>query len=207
MGESGAQGMKRRDRAATERAILDAGREVLSEQGFQHFGVNSVAKQAGCDKQLIYRYFGGLEGLAAAIGTDLAGWIGNSMPAIPVTVSYGRRVVLLLSAFAEALAANRLIQRIAAWELVEDSLMVKALARARSDALGQWIASVFGDGPAAPPGVDAPAINAVLIAAVQHLVLSQATTGGFAGVDLSDDSGNARIDEAINRLVAGVYGF
>ncbi|HCV71491.1 MAG TPA: TetR family transcriptional regulator, partial [Agrobacterium sp.] len=52
-----------KDRAATEKAIFEAARSLLAEEGFQGFGINAVARRAGCDKQLIYRYFGGLEGL------------------------------------------------------------------------------------------------------------------------------------------------
>ena len=61
-----------RDRAATEEMLVKAAREVLASDGFQGLGINAVARQAGCDKQLIYRYFGGLDGLVDAIGTEIA---------------------------------------------------------------------------------------------------------------------------------------
>ena len=51
---------RRRDRAATEERILTAVGEVLARDGFAAIGVNAIAKQAGVDKVLIYRYFGGL---------------------------------------------------------------------------------------------------------------------------------------------------
>ena len=68
----GADPIRSRDREATERSLVEAAKHVLAEEGFQSFGVNAIARQAGCDKQLIYRYFAGLEGLADAIGADLA---------------------------------------------------------------------------------------------------------------------------------------
>jgi AcrR family transcriptional regulator len=49
-----------RDRAATEERILTAVGEVLARDGFAAIGVNAIARQAGVDKVLIYRYFGGL---------------------------------------------------------------------------------------------------------------------------------------------------
>ena len=61
-----------RDRARTEAAILSAAERQLADGGFTAFGVNAIARAAGCDKQLIYRYFGGLDGLADAIGRQLA---------------------------------------------------------------------------------------------------------------------------------------
>jgi len=44
------------------------------ENPFSGFGINAPARRYGFDKQLIFRDFGGLEGLIDAIGDDLAGW-------------------------------------------------------------------------------------------------------------------------------------
>ena len=63
-----------RDRAHTEEKILAALGAILAEPGgSRRIGVNAVATRAGVDKVLIYRYFGGLEGLLAAFAekTDL----------------------------------------------------------------------------------------------------------------------------------------
>jgi AcrR family transcriptional regulator len=68
-----AEDRQTRNRARTEAAILAAAEMLLAERGFTAFGVNAIARAAGCDKQLIYRYFGGLDGLAEAIGRKLAG--------------------------------------------------------------------------------------------------------------------------------------
>src|SRR6185295_11786660 len=68
-----------RDRAASERALVAAAVEVLADAGFRSFGVNAVARAAGLDKQLIYRYFGGLEGLVAAVGEEVAARLGRRL--------------------------------------------------------------------------------------------------------------------------------
>ena len=47
----------------TERSLLDAVSHIIETDGFTKIGVNRIAKEAGCDKVLIYRYFGGLDGL------------------------------------------------------------------------------------------------------------------------------------------------
>ncbi|TGT79967.1 TetR/AcrR family transcriptional regulator, partial [Mesorhizobium sp. M8A.F.Ca.ET.161.01.1.1] len=59
---------------------------------------------------------------------------------------------------------------------------------------------------AAPKGVDTAAVNAVLFAAIQHLVISAATSGQFAGVALKSDRDWDKIATAVKRLVRGVYG-
>ncbi len=52
-----------RDKEATKQRLIDAVGKILAERGFQNIGVNAIAKEAGVDKVLIYRYFDSLEGL------------------------------------------------------------------------------------------------------------------------------------------------
>ena len=47
----------------TEKRLLEAVSHIIENDGFTKIGVNRIANQAGCDKVLIYRYFGGLDGL------------------------------------------------------------------------------------------------------------------------------------------------
>ena len=50
----------------TEKRLLEAVSKVIEEEGFTKIGINRIARQAQCDKVLIYRYFGGLDGLLVA---------------------------------------------------------------------------------------------------------------------------------------------
>jgi AcrR family transcriptional regulator len=196
-----------RDRSRTEEAILAAARDVLVDQGFGAWGVNAIARAAGCDKQLIYRYFGGLDGLAEALGTDVAGAIETALSVAPdqPPASYAELVAGLLDRLVEVLRANPLMQRIIAWELsTEPNTLTQAFAQARSRALAEWIARLRGD-LAPPTGIDAPAINAVLIAAVQQIVLGSAATGNFAGLALRDNEDWDRVRLAIRSLVMAAY--
>lgn len=59
-----------RNRAATEARLLAAAKEHLELHGFMHFGINTVAARAGADKVLIYRYFGGQQGLLKSLGQE-----------------------------------------------------------------------------------------------------------------------------------------
>lgn len=195
-----------RDRSRTEEAILAAARDVLIEKGFGAWGVNAIARAAGCDKQLIYRYFGGLDGLAEALGTDVARAIETALSVAPSqpAASYAELVARLLDALVEVLRSNPLMQRIIAWELSEPNALTHSFAQARSRALADWIARLRGD-LAPPASIDAPAINAVLIAAVQQMVLGSAATGSFAGLPLCDESDWDRVRLAIRSLALAAY--
>lgn len=198
---------RQRDRARTRDAILAAARDVLADQGFAGWGVNAVARAAGCDKQLIYRYFGGLDGLADAIGEDMAAWLDDALSArrdAPPATDYADLTSRLLLALAAALRGSRLAQRILAWELAEDSPLVRRFAAARGQAMAAWI--VRERGALTPPsGVDAPAINALLVAAVQQLVLASAASGRFSGVPLDSDGDWQRIEAAVRHLAHAAY--
>ncbi len=52
-----------RNRNETEERIYRAFTEMLETEGFAKLGINALAKQAGVDKNLVYRYFDGLKGL------------------------------------------------------------------------------------------------------------------------------------------------
>lgn len=197
-----------RDRSATERAILKAAKNLLAEEGFQNFGINAVARRARCDKQLIYRYYGGLDGLVEAIGADLGNWVKDRIPEDTggmFLLTYGDLMERLALLFLEALRDDPLMRRIVAWEVSENTEQVRRLSEARSKALGQWLDRMRGS-LAPPKGIDTAAVNALIFASIQHLVLSAAAGGQCAGLVLKNAKDWEKAATALKRLVRGVYG-
>jgi AcrR family transcriptional regulator len=58
---------RRRDAQATRRAILDAAKGQFARSGYEAALLRDIASAAGADAALINRYFGGKEGLFAAV--------------------------------------------------------------------------------------------------------------------------------------------
>ena len=195
-----------RDREATEQLNLAAAKEVLAEEGFANFGVNAIARRAGCDKQLIYRYYGGLDGFADAIGADLAATLSEDLKPLstPAPRTYGELMRRLALGLLDLLRRDRLMQQINAWEAASPSPLVKRLIAARAKRMGMWMFEMRG-ALQPPVGVDAPAINAIIVAAVQQLVVSAAANGEFSGMPLREDAHWDRLRAAIVALVHGVY--
>jgi AcrR family transcriptional regulator len=195
-----------RDRAATQEAIRKAAKDVLAEEGFGAFGVNTIARRAGCDKQLIYRYFGGLDGLVDAIGNELAELFQQSMaePGTEAASSYAAFIEHMIMALVDAFRSSDLLLRIAAWEVIDNSPVVRQLAEVRGKALAKWIEQRRGK-LAPPAGVDSGAINATLIAAVQHLCLSGKAVKGFGGVGLETEADWQRIKTALSVFIQAGY--
>lgn len=183
--------------------IVSAASEVLATQGFSDFGINVVARAAGCDKQLIYRYFGGLEGLVAAIGAQLGDRFARGLAAPePAPRTYAELIEALLLGLFDLIRADPLLSNITAWELADPSPLVAPLVAARSAAIQRWLGEVRGT-LAPPPGIDVAAVNALLIGGVQQLALAGARSDGFAGLRL-DEAGITRVKAAIGLLSRAV---
>lgn len=196
-----------RGREATERRLLDAARTVLAQTGFQGFGVNAVAREAGCDKQLIYRYFGGLDGLLEALGADLADWWGEKlapMQALGRPRDYGDLMIRMGLSLLQALRDDPLMRQIVLWELVEPTPLIQKFSQSRARSMQEWMARTRGD-LQPPPGVDVPALNAMLVAAVHHIAVSGANTGSFAGLDLKTEDDWERVRRTLRAIIETMY--
>ncbi|KJV10106.1 hypothetical protein VZ95_07185 [Elstera litoralis] len=200
MTENEATPPRPRNRSATETRILEAARVIIARDGFTALGVNAVAAEAGCDKKLITRYFGGIEGIVETLGGDLGFWVGPIPPKAQPDASYADRMAELLAASQAMLVNDDLLQRVLAAELASPSAALLAVEQKRSVAIGRWLAEALGP-LTAPPGIDGPAINAVVLGAMHYLTLRARTTGCFAGVDLTSEAGRARIDAALQTLL------
>lgn len=190
-----------RDRAATEAAIVAAAETLLLRDGWTSLNVNTLAAEAGVDRKLVYRYFEGVEGVVERLAGRLDLWLGQTLadhPPVAVT-SYRAFAREMLLGYLGALRANPLILRMIAWELSQDTPLLRRLEVARSAVIQRWTASRRPNIPL-PEGVDVVALNVVFLAAVQHLALAAASRERFAGIAL-DDTGWPRIEAAIDRML------
>lgn len=197
-----------RDRAATEARILDAAQRILTDLGPSGFGVNAVARAADVDKQLIYRYFGGLDGLLEALGERIALWWQDRLSdggAEPPPATYCELIERLALRLLFILRREPLALQSTLWELTDRSGLARALSASRTRVHAAWMARMRGEIPV-PEGIDAPAVNAMLIASISYTVLASQASGAVVGMPSGDDQTWQRIEDAILRLVRGVYG-
>ncbi|WP_439475861.1 TetR/AcrR family transcriptional regulator [Brevundimonas sp.] len=191
-----------RSRPATEALIVEAGERILLRDGFPGLNVQTLAAEAGCDRKLVYRYFDGADGVVARIASRAHAGLVRSLDATPPAGSESLRAFAResLSAWLGALRASPLTLRLMAWALVEASPLLNRIESERSAVLQAWMRE-RRPRLRLPPSGDAVAINAVLLAAVQHLALSGGARPGVGGVAL-DEAGWARIEGALDALLA-----
>jgi AcrR family transcriptional regulator len=163
-----------RSRLQTEQKILKAVETLLLEKGYPAVGVNAIARQADCDKVLIYRYFGGFDGLLNAFAETTQLWweVDDVMSDnAEVFSSQPLHIYLqtLLMRHASSLQAMPITLEIMAWEMSEQNNLTIALARTRAErgmALIKKIRTHYSQ-----PSFDIGGILGVFGAAINYLVI------------------------------------
>ncbi len=199
MADSPAAPARLRDRRATEAAIVEAGERILLRDGFPALNVQTLAAEAGCDRKLVYRYFEGADGVVARLADRAAAELVRALDAAPRAETDSLRAFARasLAAWLSALRSSPLTLRLMAWALVEDSPLLRRIEADRAALLQAWMRE-RRPRLRVPPEGDPAALNAVLMAAVQHLALADgAAVGGLA----LDESGWPRVMAALDRLL------
>lgn len=201
-----------RDREATRRKIIEAVGRVLARDGFRGVGVRAVAREAGIDKRLIYRYFGGLPQLIEAYADRGDTWwsvdelIGDDLPG-PANDTPEGWISLALKRHIRALERRPLTQEILVWELSERNPLTDALA-----ALRERRAAELGERLVAKAGVDEGelaawrSIGALIAAATTYLLVRSRTCDFYTGIDLGAEEGWRELERGIDTIVEATIG-
>ena len=199
----------RRNKEETKDRIIDAVGRLLADGGFQKLGINAVARQAGVDKVLIYRYFGGMPELLRAFGVsgdfwptfeELTGGDAEGLRGRPA----GQATATVMHGFARALRSRPLTGEILAWETVERNQLIEVLEEVREDAALRLLEEL-----APAPGetdADLAAVTALLGAAIMYLVVRSRHVEVFNGVDIGSEDGWRRLEAAITAICESCIG-
>jgi len=183
-----------RSREKTEAGLIDAVGQVLHSESARALGVNRVATEAGVDKVLIYRYFGGLAGLVDAWAERGEFW----PTAQEILGDSGERSLSgVVKSYLLAILARPLSLELLAWELAADDHLARACGAVRERRLWEVLQMIEAHGAG---GRDPEATAALLFAAADHLALQARRAGGFAGISLTTDEGWNRMEDAIDFL-------
>jgi AcrR family transcriptional regulator len=196
----------RRNRPRTEAKLCEAMMAVLVEGGFGALTPTAVAQAAGVDKMLIYRYFGGMEGLMTAVANgpdvfvtfeEVCGGDPDAVRALPIP----ERAALVLDNMARVLMARPAVLELMVWELVERNALTAIAETARETMGVRIVGELFGD---VREPETAGAVSAVLSAGITYLVLRRRKIRWFSGIDLRADAGWVQIRAAISLMTAGL---
>lgn len=198
-----------RDRIATQERVLSAVGRVLARDGFAAIGINAIAREAGVDKVLIYRYFGGLDALLRTWGASGKFWpsvaelLGDTPEAV-LSLPLADRYAVFFDRFIDALRARPLTIEIMAAEIQQRNQLTAILEHERE----QWGAqaeTVFG-GKVLENSPHLRGITLLLVAGVQYLLIRARKIRVFGGLDLRSDGDWKKLKGSVRAMAKQVLG-
>lgn len=201
-----------RDKESTKKQLIDAGIELLERKGFQALGINAVAQRAQVSKVLIYRYFGGMQGLIRAIAEQLAQrnyrWIDPDQAFKGDEGSVQQFAGNVFQSMHQVLQDDEVSKRIMVLELSQENDITRAIAESRETAgleITEKVRQLFADNaqqPAPSSDLDLEAVFAVASAAISYLTLRSSHVEMYNGVNIRSPQGWQRISSALASMLA-----
>jgi AcrR family transcriptional regulator len=197
----------RRDPEETKSRILDALGRIVVRDGLAAVGINPLAREAGADKVLIYRYFGDLDGVYGAFAerTDFWWSCADLTEGLnPARQSLAAAVKTCLRRHADEIRRRPLTLAVLAAEPAQRTPLVVALEEVRerrSLELVAWLGARY----APPAGVDVEAVALLLSASINYLAARSRSIRLMSGVPIKTDRDWERILAAMDALVDGVF--
>jgi AcrR family transcriptional regulator len=192
-----------RNKELTKQRLVEAVGKVLAEVGFQHMGVNMVAREAGVDKKLIYRYFHGLPNLVAEYGKTVHFWpsaeelLGPDRDAAPDMPPH-QLMSLFFKRYLRAILKRPQTLEILAWEAIERNELTKPLEDVRARSALEFF-ELMGADP--PDDVDLTALVMIMAGAMNFLAVRSRIHKTLGGIDLQSEQGWGRIDRTVDQIM------
>jgi AcrR family transcriptional regulator len=192
-----------RGREETKMRIVAAVGRQLAKAGFRELGVNSIAKEAGVDKVLIYRYFGGLPELLTAYANEGDYWptsaelIGD--PSNVKAESVGDWLLYILTQVQTAIRDRPITLEILRWELIDHNELTEQFAEIRTKVAIECLTFINQQCPF-PAELDILALSAFVLSGIVYIALRTDTNPNYLGMDFS----TKEAWDHINTLVASI---
>lgn len=187
-----------KDRELTERKILDAVGSIIASDGFESVGINVVAQRAGVSKMLIYRYFGGLNGLLSKYLLQKDFWVNTNMN-IEKSSDISGSLKQLFREQIRQLRNDIILQRLHRWELSTENQAIRLLREKREQNGNELIRSVSELTHSS--SAEIASLASIISAAISYLVLMENQNPVYNGIDLHNDRGWEQIVGGIDLII------
>jgi AcrR family transcriptional regulator len=186
--------------------LTDAVGKILAEKGFRDLEIKRVANEAEVDKNLIYKYFGGLPELVAEYSETVDFWpdveeLMGSEPEKVFNMDPEEQLASFFKEFIRALRKRPLTQEILAWEMIERNEFSDRMEDRRIRTALEYFEKL----DKLPYDQDLTAIVLLMAGAVNFLIVKSRINRTIGGVDLVSNEGWKRIDQGIDLLFKGIF--
>jgi AcrR family transcriptional regulator len=179
---------------------VEALEAVLTERGLDGVGVNRIAEKAGVSKVLIYRYFGGVEGLLKHYVQ-----MGKLFPVFSPEVldrlrpvqepdlarAWYRQVIPLYRLFRSSKAAREVLKS----TIVEQDAIAEVTSKAVDEEMTRLVEQLTF-----VRGADSKALSAVILGGLSYLTMQAQLNRPVIGLNLRTETEWVRIEGAVKLL-------
>ncbi|GAA4453880.1 TetR/AcrR family transcriptional regulator [Nibrella saemangeumensis] len=195
-----------RDRALTEQKLIDAVGQIIHTDGIDEVGINRIANRAGVNKILIYRYFGGLDGLMDAYVRQAKPVIStpmldvNALKSASLEEVYKTACEYIIGEFRQ-LRKNTEAREFLRKNLFEPDAIHNPLGVEREKQANEMI-----EGLSKLIGTPhAQGFAAIVASAMMMLTFLSQPKRVMMGLDLSTDEAWSKIEDALRQMFRGAY--
>ena len=192
----------------TERLILDAFGRTLAREGPHRTTLSAVVDEAEVGRHLIYRHFGGLKGLALAwiretqcfpAEADLLGASAEDFVCLPLQT----RLKALLLGYLKWLRNRPVNQWMLTATLADRGVVVEVFGRLRRERLESMARLLGGDDSGSRS--EAVVFGTILLAALEHLVISHGRAAGYPALTLDRKADWVCLDAWVERIIDRIF--
>ncbi|MCK8491742.1 TetR/AcrR family transcriptional regulator [Spirosoma sp. RP8] len=193
-----------RNRVLTSQRIIDTLEQILAEGGTEAVSINLIAERAGVSKALIYRYFGGVDGLLeyfVRMGRMFPhytpAWLEQIQPAHPGDLAnlWSSQSLQLFRHIRVSRSARELFKA----GVKDNDPLADVISKAQDGELTHLV-----DQLAFIKGCDYHAISAIILGALSYLTIQAQNDRTVIGIDLRSEEGWQRIEKAVSIIYKAV---
>lgn len=195
-----------KNRALTERRLIDAVGVVIRTKGYKSLGVNVVAKEADVNKKLIYRYFGTFEKLVEAYILENDYWMNLSRKMENVIQCKSdpgdmkEVIVSLLEGQFAYFFEHQAMQDIILWEVTEHEALLNSISNVREiigHVIFEKMDTVFKD-----TGINLRAVSALLVSGIYYMILhARKNESTVCEINVRSEAGQQEILKAVRQII------
>jgi len=197
------------DKEKTKQKLIKAVGSILIKEGFQHIKINRIEAVSGVSKKLIYRYFGGLEGLIKEYLEQRDFW--NIQIKQMEGTSYDttvplekEEIVSILEQDFRFFEKSPEMQKIILWGISEKNKTLRTIANSR-ELFGAPVFKkadlVFKDSD-----IDFRAVSGTIVSAIYYMILHGKILGTtVCEIDITKKEGKERYLNTFKKIIELCY--
>ncbi|MBS1504481.1 MAG: TetR/AcrR family transcriptional regulator [Bacteroidetes bacterium] len=200
--------MAKKNKDETMKRLVGAVGEILKEKGYAGVGVNKIAIQAGVTKELIYRYFGGLNNLLGTYIKSKDYW----QPLLAELNGSGmaeeqdllRLFIGLLQDQFRFFYEEKEMQKLILWQISVSNQLLRSISDDRESEGAKLLA--LTDEHFRGSGINFKAIIALLVGGIYFVILhAESNKSTVAGMDLGQENDREELLRAIGQLLTWAW--